>query len=197
VNKDIDAIEFTIFDTETTGLDCGSGDRIVELAAVRFKGENRIATFESLIDSGYPISPKAFNVNKISSQMLIDAPKPKEVIPKFLDFAQGSYLCSYNADFDLGFLNNELSILGLSQIKGVPVVDLLRVSRIVLPGLERYALWYVAENLGIKVKQEHRALSDVELTLGVFYRLKEIMKSKDILDIDKILGLPNQDKQSF
>jgi DNA polymerase III epsilon subunit family exonuclease len=178
VSKDIDEIEFTIFDTETTGLDPRVGDRIIELAAIRFKGENKIAIFESLVNPEYPVSLGAFNVNKISREMLMNAPKPEEVIPKFLNFVQGSCLSCYNADFDLGFLNNELRILGLAQIKNSPVVDLLKIARVTLPGLERYALWYVAESLGIKIKQEHRALSDVELTLGVFYKLKEIIKAK-------------------
>lgn len=184
MSKNIDEIEFTVFDTETTGLDPKSGDRIIELAAVRFKGENRLAVFQSLVNPEYPVSLGAFNVNRISAEMLMVAPKSKEIIPKFLNFVQGSYLCCYNADFDLGFLNNELSILGLDQIKDIPVVDLLKIARIALPGLERYALWYVAENLGIKVKQEHRALSDVELTLGVFYRLKEKIKEKGIVGFE-------------
>jgi DNA polymerase III epsilon subunit family exonuclease len=178
MSKDIEEIEFTIFDTETTGLDPLSGDRIVELAAVRFRGEKRLAVFESLVNSEYPVSLGAFNVNKISKEMLVSAPKPQEIIPKFLNFTQGSSLCCYNADFDMGFLYNELRILGLVQKQNIPVVDLLKVARVVLPGLERYALWYVAENLGIKVKQEHRALSDVELTLGVFYKLKELSKAR-------------------
>ena len=184
MSKNIDEIEFTIFDTETTGLDYRLGDRIVELAAVRFKGENRIAVFQSLVNSEYPVSLGAFNVNKISAEMLMGAPKSKEIIPRFLNFVQGSCLCCYNADFDLGFLNNELRILSLGQIKDVPVVDLLKIARMVLPGLERYALWSVAENLGIKVKQEHRALADVELTLGVFYRLKEKIKAKGIVSFE-------------
>jgi DNA polymerase III epsilon subunit family exonuclease len=140
--------------------------------------------FQSLVNPEYPISLGAFNVNKISAEMLVAAPKPKEIIPKFLDFVRGSCLCCYNADFDLGFLNNELRILGLDQLKNIPVVDLLKIARMVLPGLERYALWSVAENLGIKTKQEHRALADVELTLGVFYRLKEIIKAKGIVDFE-------------
>jgi len=180
MSKEISEIEYTIFDTETTGLYPESGDRIIELAAVRFKGENRIAVFQSLVNSGYPVSLAAFNVNKISAEMLVDAPKPQEVIPKFLDFVRGSCLCCYNADFDLGFLNNELRILGLDEIKDVPVIDLLKIARTVLPGLERYALWFVAENLGIKIKQDHRALSDVELTIQVLSCLRERLGNKFI-----------------
>ncbi|MFA5437739.1 MAG: 3'-5' exonuclease [Candidatus Omnitrophota bacterium] len=106
MDSHIDKAEFTIFDTETTGLDYRLGDRVVELAAVRFKGEERLFSFDSLINPGYPVSPQAFSVNKISEEMLLSAPPPAEVIPGFLDFIKESILCSYNAEFDLGFLMN-------------------------------------------------------------------------------------------
>ncbi|MBN2831104.1 MAG: 3'-5' exonuclease [Candidatus Omnitrophica bacterium] len=177
-NTDIDKIEFTIFDTETTGLEFNSGDRIVELAAVRFKGEDKISLFESLINPGRPVSKEAFNVNKISAEMLLSAPSPKEVIPKFMDFIRGSCLCSYNAGFDLGFLNNELRLLGIDEIKDPFVVDILKMARRTISGLKCYPLWFVAQTLRIKIKQKHRALSDVELTREVFYSLQSIVKAR-------------------
>jgi len=191
MDKDIEEIEFTIFDTETTGLDPKSGDRIVELAAVRFKGEDKIASFESFVNPGRAISAEAFNVNKISEKMLLSAPSPKEAIPKFMDFIWDSCLCSYNAGFDLGFLNNELRLLGIDEIKDTPVVDILRMARCIVPGLECYALWFVAKSLGIEIKQKHRALADVELTLTVFYRLKDIMRAKEIrpLKLENIINI--------
>ncbi len=187
----IDEIEVTVFDTETTGLDYGTGDRIVELAAVKLKGAVRIGEFNSLIDPGRPISTGAFNVNKITPDMLAFAPKPEEVLPQFIDFAKGSILVSYNIDFDLGFLNNELRILGMKEIDNIPVLDLLKVARIILPGLKSYALFSVADRLGIQEKQEHRALSDVKITLDVFYRFKEIMREKGFKDFSSFLELPN------
>ena len=80
MNKNINEIEVTIFDTETTGLQPQSGDRIVEIAAIKVKGEQMIATFSSLINPGRPISPAAFQVNKIGPEMLKDAPGPEKVI---------------------------------------------------------------------------------------------------------------------
>lgn len=186
---DIDEIEFVIFDTETTGLETRSGDRIVELAALKFKARQRLAEFQSLVNSGQPISEAAFNVNKISSEMLAAAPKPEAVIPKFIDFIQGSCLCSYNAGFDLEFLNNELKILGYPALSGIFVVDILKMARRLAPGLERYALWFVADKLGIKAQQQHRAFSDVQLTLDLFYKLKDMLKAKGVLDFDKFLSL--------
>ncbi|MFH0855626.1 MAG: exonuclease domain-containing protein [Candidatus Omnitrophota bacterium] len=186
---DIDDIEFVIFDTETTGLDPSSGDRIVEIAALRFKAREKLAEFQALINPGKPVSSAAFAVNKISPDMLKDAPAPGEVIPGFLDFIQGSCLCSYNAGFDLGFLNNELKILGLPALKDVLVVDALKMAKRLMPGLERYALWFVADALGIKIQQQHRAFSDVKLTLGAFYELKDMLAAKGVTDFNKFAGL--------
>jgi len=114
--------------------------------------------------------------------MLRQAPAMETVLPQFLDFIQGRCLCSYNAGFDLEFLNNELSILGKPSLQEVVAVDVLKMARRLLPGLERYALWFVAERLGLKSQQVHRALADVELTWEVFNRLNGILQSKGIMD---------------
>ena len=185
----IDDIEFVIFDTETTGLDPSLGDRIVEIAALRFKGRERLAEFQTLVNPDRPVSNAAFAVNKISADMLKDAPNPAEVIPKFLDFIQGSCLCSYNAGFDLEFLNNEFRILSIPALKDIVVVDALKMAKRLMPGLERYALWFVADVLGIRIQQKHRAFSDVELTVSAFYKLKDMLATKGITDFNKFVGL--------
>ncbi len=189
MHRNLDEVEFVIFDTETTGLSPESGDRVVELAAVRFKGEQRSGVFQTLVDPGRPISEDAFAVNHISPQMLAGAPTMDKVMPKFLEFIAGSCLCSYNAGFDLAFLNNELKASAGEFPAATPVVDMLRMAKRLLPGLECYALWFVAERLGIKTAQQHRALSDVELTLEVFNKLKEILRDKEIFDFRNFLSL--------
>ncbi|MDP2044457.1 MAG: 3'-5' exonuclease [Candidatus Omnitrophota bacterium] len=180
--KHIDEVEFTVFDTETTGLKPEDGDRIVELAGLRVKGSERIAVFDALINPPRPISPGAFAVNKITPQMLQDASSPKEVIGRFLEFIRGSCLCSYNAEFDLGFLNNELKLISLPAINNLVVFDLLTMARKLMPGLSRYALWFVAQKLGVNLAQEHRAFSDVEMAWEVFGKFKVICREKGITD---------------
>ena len=187
--KDINQIEFVIFDTETTGLSPEGGDRIVELAAMRVRGKEKLADFQTMLNPDREISEAAFNVNHISAEMLKDAPRAKEVMPRFMDFIQGACLCSYNAGFDLDFLNNELTLAGRSLPHDLMVVDILNMARRLLPGLERYALWFVAQALGIKKEQEHRALSDVKLTLSVFDKLKNILAAKNITDFASFSGL--------
>lgn len=189
MNKSIDETEFTIFDTETTGLEPKSGDRIIEIAGIRFKGRETIATFQTLVNPNRPISEAAFQVNRISQDMLKDAPGMEQAMPKFLSFIQSSCLCSYNAGFDLEFLNNELKLLGQAMLEGIIVVDILKMARRLLPNLERYALMSVAERLGFKTSQMHRAFSDVELTREVFNELKEILQTKGILDFTHFSNL--------
>jgi DNA polymerase-3 subunit epsilon len=182
MSKDLNDIEFTIFDTETTGLDPAGGDRIVEIAAIRFRNISRISDFQVLINPARKMSEAAFLVNGISDEMLKDAPLMREVMPGFMKFIKGSCLCSYNAGFDMGFLNNELKLMGGESIRDIVVVDILKMARRMLPGQEKYSLAYVADKLGIRTRQEHRAFSDAEITLEVFLRLKEIMERKGILD---------------
>jgi DNA polymerase-3 subunit alpha (Gram-positive type) len=189
MSKHIDEVEFTIFDTETTGLDPEAGDRVVEIAAVRFKGKARIATFQKLINPHREISDAAYNVNHITAEMLKDSPDMKSVMPEFLDFIKGSCLCSYNAGFDVEFLNKELSLLGEPHLEDITIVDILKMSRRLLPGLERYALWFVAQRLGSEIPQTHRAFADVEMTLEVFFKLKNIMQAKGISDFTNFTHL--------
>jgi DNA polymerase-3 subunit epsilon len=182
MDKRLDEVEFVFFDTETTGLEPETGDRVVEIAAFRFKGRNKVATFQSLVNPGRAISEAAFAVNNITAAMLEDAPKIEKIFPEFLEFIRGSCLCSYNAGFDLKFLNNELRLAGRAPLEDIVIVDVLKMARRLLPGLERYALWFVAERLGIKTQQAHRAFSDVQLTWEVFDRLKGILQAKGLDD---------------
>jgi len=195
MDRNIDEVEFAIFDTETTGLEPDSGDRIVEIAAIRFKGKVKVATFQALINPHRSISEAAFAVNQITEEMLKDAPDINTVLLQFLNFIKDSCLCSYNAGFDLGFLNNELKLIGKNLPADIVVVDVLKMAKRLLPGLERYALWFVADKLGIKTRQQHRALSDVELTVGVFNKLKERLHAKgifDFLNFSSLFGLNSQ-----
>lgn len=193
-HKNLEEVEFVIFDTETTGLEPQTGDRIVELAAVRIKEDRILDTFQTLVNPQRPISEAAFAVNQISQEMLKDAPDMRTVMPGFLNFVKGSCLCSYNAGFDMDFLNNELRLMGQNELSGIDVVDVLKMAKRLLPGMERYALWFVVQQLGIRTKQVHRAFSDVELTLEVFNKLKGKLKLKGILDYKSFSELFSIDK---
>jgi DNA polymerase III epsilon subunit family exonuclease len=187
----IDEIVFTIFDIETTGLEPEAGDRIIEIAAIRIRQGKKGETFSSLVNPEKAVSQAAFEINHITSDMLKHAPKPKKILPNFLDFISGSCLSSYNLAFDLGFLSHEFKLLDRVLPLELQSIDILTMAKRLLPGLERYALWYVAQNLGIKTQQVHRALSDVELAIEVFNRLSSLVKEKGIstfLEFNSLFG---------
>ena len=199
MEKKLEDVEFTIFDTETTGLNPEFGDRVVEIAAIKYKNKEKIAQFQTLVNPQRPISEAAFQVNRITANMLTDAPRMEQVLPEFLDFIAGTCLCSYNAGFDIGFLHNEILLArsGVSRqyngfpepLSGLVIIDILKMAKKLLPHLDRYALWFVAQSLGLEEKQEHRALSDVELTAGVFDRLSVEMEKKGISGFDNVIRL--------
>jgi DNA polymerase III epsilon subunit family exonuclease len=195
MHKDIEEEEFTIFDTETTGLDPRCGDRIVEIAAIRVQGDRIVDQFESLVNPRRSISPGAFAVNKISDSMLLDAPTIETVLPKFLAFIKGSCLCSYNLPFDLGFLKAEMALCNCAWLDDGALLDVLAMARRLLPGLDRHALSAVAASLGISENQRHRARSDVDMTWKVFQKLKVIMRDKGISDLRQYVGLFGVDQQ--
>jgi DNA polymerase III epsilon subunit family exonuclease len=189
MHRKIEEVEFTIFDTETTGLNPLCGDRIVEIAAIRLKAGKRLADFSTLVNPGRQVSAAAFAVNRITQELLAGAPKIEEVLPGFLDFIAGSCLCSFNAAFDMGFLKNELELSRMALPPDLLVADILTMARRLLPGLERYPLWFLAQHFGIKESQKHRALADVELTLEVFCRLCALLKQKEITGFADFISL--------
>lgn len=176
----IDDIEFIILDTETTGLEPESGHKVIEIAAVRLKGNAIIDKFNSLVNPLRSIPQDALDIHHISPEMLTGAPLMKEVMPKFLKFIKGGILCAYNAAFDMGFINQELKLLNQQLPSDTHIIDMLLMARRCLPYLQRHSLWFVSESLGIQKIQEHRALSDVYMSIEVFKRLKDIAVSKGI-----------------
>lgn len=189
LSKPLREIEFTIFDTETTGLDPAGGDRVIELAALRCRGGERLDSFASLINPHRDVPAPAFAVNHISSEMLVGAPEAGVVVDQFLRFAAGSVLCAYNAGFDMGFLNNELVLAGKAPLSEMMVLDVLKMARRLMPGLERYSLASVAKVMGIALAQEHRALSDVEMTFDLFNRFSRLAAEKGIEGLENFSRL--------
>ncbi len=181
--------ELVIFDLETTGLDPQGGDRICEIAAIKYKDFQSVASFHSLVDPERPVSTAAFLVNRISSQMLKGAPKNSVILPKFLEFISGAYVASYNIRFDLNFLQNELKMLGKEVAADQLFFDILTLARRTMPGIASYSLANVAYIFEIAKKQEHRALADVEMTWRVLTGLLVLLKKKGVRTFSELYTL--------
>ena len=107
-SRAIDDTGFVVLDVETTGLGAYSGDRICEIAAVKLQQDEQIGEFWTMIDPGRPISEGAFAVNRITREMLMDAPASEAILPDLMEFMGNAVIVAYNAKFDMRFIQAEL-----------------------------------------------------------------------------------------
>ena len=129
-----------ILDTETTGLEPSEGHRIIEIGCVelinRRASNNR---YQQYINPGREIDQGAMEVHGITNEMLTDKPKFADIVKDLLEFIKGAELIIHNAPFDIGFLNNELSVManGKAPMRVedfCTVVDTLKLARGMHPG---------------------------------------------------------------
>lgn len=160
---------FTAFDTETTGLHCQTC-RIIEIGAVKFNADGIIDQFNTLINPQCDIPLECTNINHITNEMVKDSPVINNILPDFLDFIKGTYIVAHNASFDMRFLNAEIERCNLKPINN-KVIDTLHMSRWAFPDLQKYKQPILAEMLGIKVTNAHRACDDAFVCGNLFLNM--------------------------
>ncbi len=178
--------EYVVFDVETTGLSPTGGDRIIEIGAIRVKNGKVIEKFESFINPGRDIPEEAQAINNITPEMVAGAPSAAEILPDFLNFIGGATVAGHNVKFDLSFLAFELAQAGRKLRADTPAVDTLKMAKALLPHLTRHTLSHVAQYLGIKITETHRALADVELTVNVLMKLLVLAEDQHIVSIKSL-----------
>lgn len=177
-------LEFVAFDTETTGL-LPDRERVVEIAAVRFTADGRRGEFDELINPGQPIPGAAARVHGIGDDEVADKPDVGEVLPRFLEFIEGSVLLAHNAEFDVGFLAHEAQRAGIAM-PGIPVVDTVEISRSLRPDLPNRKLETISKAIGLEAPTYHRALADAETLERVFLRMLEDARPQTLGDVLKL-----------
>ena len=119
-----------VLDTETTGLDPATGDRIVEIGAVElFNHLPTGQTYHQYLNPERTMPTEAFDVHGLSDDFLRDKPKFAAIAPAFLAFIAGSQLVIHNASFDLKFLNAELTLAGHPQLPPSRAIDTVAMAR--------------------------------------------------------------------
>ena len=162
-----------VFDTETTGLNASSGDRLIELGCVEIV--NRIPTgreFHRYMNPERDISPEAVAVHGLTVEFLKDKPLFKDIADEFLAFIGDAPLVAHNASFDLGFLNAELERVPRPLLSASRIVDTLVLSRRRYPA-GPHTLDALCKRYGIDLSQrtKHGALLDSMLLAGVYVEL--------------------------
>ncbi len=175
--------DFVVFDIETTGLNAQK-DKITEIGAVKVSNGEIVDRFNTFINPEIPIPSKIVELTGITNDMVKDAPTVNEVLGDFLKFCYGSVIVAHNAQFDTGFIKVNARNLDLDF--DFCILDTLELSRGLFPELKRHKLNVIAKHLKIKLENHHRAVDDAEATAQIFIRCSEILKSKDITNIDQI-----------
>ena len=162
-----------ILDTETTGLSWEKGNRLVEIGCVELVGRRPTGrTFQRYLNPEREMEPGAAEVTGLTLEFLADKPRFAEVVDDFLAFIAGAELVIHNAEFDVGFINYELRLLGDahgSLERHAGVLDTLKLARELYPG-QRNSLDALCKRLGVdnKHRQLHGALLDAELLADVY-----------------------------
>ena len=168
-----------VLDTETTGLSIHEGHRIVEIGCIELK--DLIPTkkkFHCYLNPERKVSEEAFKVHGYSDDFLSKQKKFVDIVDEFLKFIEGKRLVIHNAEFDIGHLNNELSILGKTKINE-EVIDTLQVAREKFPGsntsLDALCKRY---NIDSSRREKHNAVIDCELLSKVYINLLDQKEPK-------------------
>ena len=174
------ALSFTVFDTETTGLNPSEGDEIIQIGAVRIVNGKllRQESFEQLVNPGRPISAASIPIHGITQDRVTGKPRIVEVLPAFHEFAQDTVLVAHNAAFDMKFLQLKEASTGVAFHQ--PVLDTLLLSAVVHPHQESHRLEAIAERFNITVLGRHTALGDAMVTAEVLLRLLPLLQAMGI-----------------
>ncbi|PYE23649.1 DNA polymerase-3 subunit epsilon [Paraburkholderia silvatlantica] len=161
-----------ILDTETTGLNARTGDRIIEIGCVELV--NRRLTGNNLhfyVNPERDSDPGALAVHGLTTEFLSDKPKFAEVADEILDFIRDADIIIHNAPFDIGFLDAELALLGKPAFREHcgEVIDTLVQAKQIFPG-KRNSLDALCDRFGISNAHRtlHGALLDSELLAEVY-----------------------------
>lgn len=162
-----------VLDTETTGLECTNGDRIVDIGCVELI--NHIQTgrvYHVYINPERKMGQEALEVTGITNEFLSDKPLFKDIVDEFLDFVQDSPLVIHNAKFDIDFLNSELERIDKPLFKLEDAIDTLVMARTKYPGSQA-SLDALCRRFGIdtSIRSVHGALVDCYLLAEVYINL--------------------------
>ncbi len=190
-----------VLDTETTGLNYKAGDRIIEVGCVELI--NHVSTTNNLqfyCSTNKIIDESATKIHGLTNAFLNEYPPFKEYVKKFLAFIGNDPLIIHNAEFDLGFINNELMLLGIEPLKN-KIIDTVSFARKKLN--TRIAnLDYLCRRFQIDLSERdlHGALLDSQLLAEVYLELmggKQISMNLNITKENKNLPSKNNIKKNY
>ncbi|MGF1642724.1 MAG: exonuclease domain-containing protein [Thiotrichales bacterium] len=179
-DRPLTELSYTVFDTETTGLDPAGGDEIIQIGAIRIVNGKLLHQefFEQLVDPKRSIPAATIPIHGIKPEMVRGQPTIEQVLPTFHSFAQDTVLVAHNAAFDMRCLQVKEAV---TQVRfDHPVLDTLLLSALVHPNQESHRLEAIAERFDVTVIGRHTAMGDAIVTAEVFLKLIPLLAERGI-----------------
>ena len=171
---------YTVFDTETTGLNPAGGDEIIQIGAVRIVNGKLLTQehFDQLVDPRRIIPPAGIPIHGITPDMVQGQPTIDEVLPAFHSFCEDTVLVAHNAAFDMRCLEMKRKQTGLSFEH--PVLDTLLLSALVHEHQDSHRLEAIAERFNLTIIGRHTAIGDAMVTAEILLKLIPLLAEKGI-----------------
>jgi DNA polymerase-3 subunit epsilon len=187
LDRKLSELTYTVFDTETTGLEPSKGDEIIQIGAARIVNNRllRQEVFDQIIDPEIPLKPESIPIHGITEDMVRGKPNIDAVLPAFHEFCEDTVLIAHNAAFDMRFLQLKEDRTGIKFSQ--PVLDTLLLSAVVHPNQESHKLDVILERLGIQIESRHNALEDSLATAEVFLKMIPLLEEKGIVTVRQAL----------
>jgi DNA polymerase III subunit epsilon len=193
----LDEVTFACVDLETTG-GAPPDSRITEVGAVKYRGGERVGTFQTLVDPGVPVPRFITYLTGIDDYAVREAPSVEAVLPSLVEFLGDAVFVAHNAGFDFRFLNHDLARLGYEPISGPPVCTARLARRVLGPDdVPNVRLATLATFFRTATEPCHRALADAEACAEVLHGLLEaggrlgILTLTDLQEAVRARGSPH------
>ncbi|MBQ5566350.1 MAG: PHP domain-containing protein, partial [Oscillospiraceae bacterium] len=175
--------EIVCFDIETTGLNVKQ-EAITEIGAVVLKDGEVTDTFQTFVDPERRLTPEIIGLTGITDEMLRGAPKLKDALTAFLQFAGGRVLAAHNAEFDISFIRAGCEKCGLAF--DPTYLDSLIFAQNLLPGLGKYKLDVVANHLQLPQFNHHRASDDAVPVAQMLAKFFPMLEQRGVTRLQQI-----------
>ena len=176
-------LTYTVFDTETTGLNPAEGDQIIAIGAIRLVNGRLLKEelFDQLIDPQRSIPPESAQIHGITLDMVTGKPTIDRILPRFDQFAADTILIAHNAAFDMRMLQMAEEKSGIRFVN--PILDTLLLSAIIHPAHTSHNIGDIARRLGVDVIARHTAAGDAITTGEIFLKMVPLLADMGIMTL--------------
>lgn len=176
-------IAYTVFDTETTGLNPSGGDEIISVGAVRIVNGKLLYNdiFEQLVDPKRSLPKSSIKIHGIEPEMLEGQPIIETVLPQFYNFTEETVLVGHNVAFDMAMLKAKEESTGIKFT--APVLDTLLLSAVVNPEQDSHNIEAITKRLGVSVIGRHTAVGDAITTAEMFLKMIDLLSEMGIFTL--------------